>query len=120
MLQITTVDAGFLCHKADMLRHTTKRTLYYSTSDRLLKKEEEINNTVFKMILTHKYSSNKYRNHQMQFPADHSNNESTNEHSCQHNHDKNQVAHQEGQQVNWFLLQTDNISTYKLKFPADI
>jgi hypothetical protein len=30
------------------------------------------------------------------------------------------VKHQEGQHVNWFLLQTDNISTNNVKFPADI
>jgi hypothetical protein len=56
----------------------------------------------------------------MQFPAAHSNKESTNEHNCHQNHDNNQVKHHEGQHVNWFLLQTDNTSTNKVKFPADV
>ena len=91
----------------------------YSTFDTLLKKEKDINNTVFKIIFTHIHSKNDQRN-QMQFPAAHSNKESTNEHNCHHDHDNNQVKHQEGQHVNWFFLQTDNISTNKVKFPADI
>jgi len=119
MSQNTRVDAGFLCHKAAILRHTTKGPLYYSTSDGLLKKEEDISNTVFKIILTHIHSNNDQSN-QLQFPAAHSNKESTNEHKCHHNHDDNQVTHQEWQHVNWFLLQTDNISTNKVKFSADI
>jgi hypothetical protein len=95
----TTVDAGFLWHKAAILRHTKKGPLYSSTSDRLLKKEEDIKNTVFKIILTHIHSNNEQGN-QMQFPAAHSNKESTNEHNCHHNHDNNQVKHQEGQHAN--------------------
>ena len=120
MSQNTTVDAGFLCHKAAMLRHTTKWPLYYSISDRQLKNEEDINNTFFKIVLTHIHSRGDQRDYHTPFQAAHSNKESTNEHNCHHKYDKNQMSHQEGQHVNWFLLQTDNISTNKVKFPADI
>jgi hypothetical protein len=95
-----------------------KGHLYYSTTGRLLKKEENISNTVFKIILTHIHNTNK--KNQTQSPVARSIKGYNNEPNCHHNHDTNQVNHQEGQHVNWFLLQTDNISTNKVKFPADI
>jgi hypothetical protein len=87
-----------------------KGHLYYSTPDRLLKKEENINSTVFKIILTHIHSKSNQMN-QMQFAVVHSSNDYTKEHKYHQNNDTNQVKHQEGQHVNWFLLQTDNQTT---------
>jgi hypothetical protein len=117
---MSTVNAGYLCHKAAMLTDTTNRTPVLFNISGTVKKKVNINNTVFKIILTHTHTTSD-QSYQTRFPVLHSSNDSTNDckYKYHHKHDTDQIKHQEGQHVNWFLLQTDKIITNKVKFPAD-